>query len=126
MAAPATAPEIIQAYNTSGWSIFIQWTSPPGPVPGIIRGYRIFYKNLNVSLSPVEETSVDANTLSYEITSLEPNSEYRIRILAFTVADGPKSDSKSVYTDKKVLPRKCFRTHAAGQIELLDKIRFLR
>ena len=112
MAAPTTAPEIIQAYNTSGRSIFVAWTLPPGPVPGIIRGYRIFYKNLNLSLSPVEETSVDANTLSYEITSLEPNSEYKIKILAFTVADGPKSAPKSVYTDKKVLPRKSYRTHS--------------
>lgn len=57
---------------------------------------------------------MDANTLSYEITSLEPYSEYRIRILAFTVADGPKSASKSVYTDKNVLPRKCFRTHLSN------------
>ena len=110
MAAPTTPPEIIQAYNTSDRSIFVQWTPPPRPVPGIIRGYRIFYKNLNLSLGPVEETSVDANTLSYEITQLEPYSEYKIKILAFTVADGPKSDPKTVYTDKKVLPRKSFGT----------------
>lgn len=111
MAAPTTAPEIIQAYNTSDRSIFVQWTPPPRPVSGIIRGYRIFYKNLNLSLSPVEETSVDANTLSHEITRLEPNSEYRIKIVAFTVADGPKSAPKTVYTDKKVLPRKSFTPH---------------
>ena len=75
-----------------------------------------------MSLSPVEETSVDANTLSYEITSLEPYSEYRIRILAFTVADGPKSASQLVFTDNKVLPRKCFRTPIAEQLELLIRI----
>lgn len=122
MAAPTTAPEIIQAYNTSDRSIFVQWTLPPGRVPGIIRGYRIFYKNLNLSLSLVQETSVDADTLSYEITSLEPYSEYRIRILVFTVADGPKSSQKTLYTDKKVLPRKSFRIHITEQLKLLVKI----
>ena len=65
---------------------------------------------------------MDANTLSYEITSLEPYSEYRIKILAFTVADGPKSASTSVYTDRKVLPRKSFRTYIVEQLELLDRI----
>ena len=122
MAAPTTAPEIVQAYNISDRSIFVQWTPALGPVPGIIRGYRIFYQNLNLSLSPVEETSVVANTLSYEITSLEPYTEYLINILAFTVADGPISASKSIYTDKKVLPRKSFITHVVERPELLDRI----
>ena len=54
----------------------------------------------------VEETSVDANTLSYELTWLEDYSKYRIKILAFTVADGPKSQEVELYTDMKVLPRK--------------------
>ena len=110
LAAPTTAPEIVQAFNTSDRSIFVQWTPPLEPVPGIIRGYRIFHQNLNLSLSPIEETSVDANTLSYDITSLEPYTEYLINILAFTVADGPKSASKSIYTDKKVLPRKSYNS----------------
>ena len=65
---------------------------------------------------------MDANRLSYDITSLEPYSEYIINILAFTVADGPKSASKSVYTDKKVLPRKSLRTHVVERLELIDRI----
>ena len=65
---------------------------------------------------------MDANTLSYDITSLEPYTEYLINILAFTVADGPKSASKSIYTDKKVLPRKSFITHVVERPELLDRI----
>ncbi|KAL9958642.1 hypothetical protein ACROYT_G035690 [Oculina patagonica] len=101
---PVTAPVIVQAYNTSGRSIFVEWTPPLGPIPGILRGYRIIYYNLNITGSPMEELTVDANTLSYEIPWLETYSRYRIGIAAFTVADGPWNSSVMVYTDKKDLP----------------------
>ena len=77
-----------------------------GPIPGILRGYRIFYNNLNISGSPTYNETVDASTLSYEITLLEVYSRYEITVLAFTVADGPQSSPEIMYTANKVLPRK--------------------
>ncbi|KAJ7390085.1 hypothetical protein OS493_027115 [Desmophyllum pertusum] len=98
-----TAPQIVQVYNTSGRSIFVQWTPPPGPIPGILRGYKIRYQNMNIS-GPIQEYSVDVSTLSYEIKWLEAYTKYNITVLAFTVADGLESIPEMVYTARKTLP----------------------
>ena len=96
-------------YNTSARSIFVKWSPLPGPLYGVLRGYRIIYKNLNDSQSEDQSITVDADTLSSEIRELEIDSKYKIRVLAFTVADGNASLPVVVSTDSKILPRKLLR-----------------
>ena len=107
--APTTSPKITEYYNTSARSIFVKWSPLPRPLYGVLRGYRIIYKNLNDSQSEDQSITVDADTLSSEIRELEIDSKYKIRVLAFTVADGNASLPVVVSTDSKILPRKLLR-----------------
>ena len=107
--APDTAPTNVSGCSTCMFKLKLHWIPPKGPIPGIIRGYRIIYFPYNKTKeldSPPNVTTVDASVSSMELTDLTNATCYNISVLAFTIKDGPPSASVLIATDEKVIPRK--------------------
>ena len=67
-----------------------QWGLPPlGDRNGFIRGYKLFYSDTSGREVFVNITSNE--TLEYIIGGLQSGMPYTISVLAYTVADGPRS-----------------------------------
>ena len=72
-------------------SIFVQWTIQPcGKLTQLITGYL-------VDVSTKREFKVGPNITSKNITGLQPNTEYKIRVKA--VPYGLWSDNQTIKTD---------------------------
>lgn len=66
------------------------WGLPPfNDRNGVIRGYKLFYSEANGEEEFINITSNE--TLEYIIGGLKPGTAYTFSVLAYTVADGPKS-----------------------------------
>ena len=88
--APTGPPSLfhIQAINES--AIEAQWSLPRTTERnGIIRGYKLFVLT-NGRPDMVINITTNATNV-YIIGGLEPRRAYTVSILAYTVADGPKS-----------------------------------
>ena len=109
------------ASNASSTIIHVTWDLPEGRIPGIIRGYRIFYAkakdiinetiyttidNITITNYIVNEATLrndtiyDAGLFQYNITGLEVHTNYCLWITVFTIADSPNSEAVCVLTDK--------------------------
>ena len=110
VSAPLEAPVILEAYNTSAFSIYLRWTASDGDnIPGILRYYRISYQPVNTTLGPEKSVVVNKDRRSVVILGLMIWTNYTITVAAGTIKDGPRSNPVNVSTDDKVLPRTCNR-----------------
>ncbi len=121
--APPRPPANVTALepNTTSTSITLEWDPPKGPIPGILRGYRIFYARAPDVINTTTYTTVDNETIEYKIakdntlinvtindtglteyvvTGLEPYTWYFLWVTAFTTADSPNSHAVSWQTDE--------------------------
>lgn len=121
--APPRPPANVTALepNTTSTSITLKWDPPVGPIPGIISGYRIFYARAPDIINTTTYTTVDNETIIYQIakdmtlknttinntglteytvTGLEPYTWYFLWVTAFTITDSPNSHSVSWRTDE--------------------------
>ena len=102
--APKIAPSHVRAFNTSSTSIQLTWRPiPPDQVGGIIRGYKIFWKEVNYLGDVILENETRLDNASYEFldfTGLTKFQEYRFTILAFTKFNGVISPVISTMSDE--------------------------
>ncbi|XP_048584451.1 uncharacterized protein LOC5515158 isoform X2 [Nematostella vectensis] len=98
---PSLPPSNIRAHNTSSTSLQIEWDQVPlGHVHGILRGYRIFYRETTGSDVYLNFTT---DTRKLEIKGLRRWWWYDVRVLAFTnKGDGAVSENVTVRTDEDV------------------------
>ena len=101
---PKYAPSNVKAFNTSSTSIRLKWTPiPPANVGGIIRGYKIFWEEVNYLGTVIlqNETRLDNSSYKFlDFTGLTKFQEYRFSILAFTKFDGVISPVVSTMSDE--------------------------
>lgn len=92
------------AFNTSSTSIRLTWRPiPPEDVGGILRGYKIFWEEINYLGAVILQNQTQLNNASYEFLDfhgLTKFQEYRFSILAFTKFDGVVSPVVSTMTDE--------------------------
>uniref|UniRef100_A0A8C4WYI2 protein-tyrosine-phosphatase n=1 Tax=Eptatretus burgeri TaxID=7764 RepID=A0A8C4WYI2_EPTBU len=88
---PSSSPRNVQAQMLSASTMLVSWEEPLEP-NGQIRGYRVYYTaNRDTPVNTWDKHNVDDSLLT-TISKLIPQSEYLIRVLAFTsVGDGPLS-----------------------------------
>lgn len=102
--APKIPPGDVKAFNTSSTSIKLLWKQIPAEnVGGILRGYKIFWKEIsyNGSIILQNETRLDnVSITSLSFSGLTKYQEYRFSILAFTKFDGVVSLSVATLTDE--------------------------
>ena len=83
-----TTPRSLTIVSTTDTTVTLSWITP-GPANGIITHYKVDYRTSNGSYSSLEPFNTD---LIRTITGLISNTEYNIRVTAFTVVgDGPAS-----------------------------------
>ena len=109
------------ASNTSSTIIHVKWDLPEGRIPGIIRGYHIFYAKAEDIINETIYTTIDNITITnyianeatlrnntiydaelfqYNITGLQVHTNYCLWITVFTIADSPNSEAVCVLTDQ--------------------------
>ena len=89
-AAPTGPPRLFDLEVISSTSIEAMWDLPGiYDRNGIIRGYRLFVLRGGVEIRNINITGND--TLAYIVGGLQPATAYTFSVLAYTVADGPKS-----------------------------------
>lgn len=119
--APPRPPANLTASNTTSTTIALKWDPPEGPIPGILRGYRVFYARAPDIINTTVYTTVDNEAITYHIakdmtlrnvtiydvdlteytvTGLEPFTWYFLWVTAFTVADSPNSHAVSRATEE--------------------------
>ena len=72
-------PQLVDVAYTSPTSAMVSWF-PPADQSVLIRGYRVEYGKKVPEENQIE---TDARTLKVELTDLEPNMKYVIKVLAF-------------------------------------------
>ena len=88
--APSGPPSQFHIEAINETAIEAQWDLPGRyERNGIIRGYRLFVLTGDLVVKVINITN--NNTLVYIIGGLEPSTAYTVSMLAYTVADGPKS-----------------------------------
>ena len=81
----ASAPINVTASPLSGQvDIRVSWTAPTLPTGLPITGYSIQYKIRNTPDSTYETVTVGASVTLIDITDLESNTQYRIRVATIT------------------------------------------
>ncbi|XP_028396320.1 uncharacterized protein LOC114520285 [Dendronephthya gigantea] len=104
--APKVAPSNVKAFNTSSTSIRLTWRAiPPEQVGGILRGYKIFWDEVDYLGNVILQNETRLDSPSYEsldFTGLTKFQEYRFSILAFTKFDGVLSAVVSTMTDQDI------------------------
>ena len=101
LTAPSRYPEDINAFYKDTFTIEVTWGWVlPGFENGRITGYKI---TLNIKGNPTRTNELEENTTQHqaEIRNLKPNTNYCIRVLAYTAkGDGPTSKAHFVRTGK--------------------------
>ena len=97
---PSRPPMLIRLYNTSSTSIRISWQRlAPEYVHGILRGYRVLYRLVNVTENVFK--SLTTQELFVDLRGLLKYTNYGIRVLAFTtIGDGLTSAEHVCRTDQ--------------------------
>ena len=90
--------------NASAWSLLIKWDFDPNvrQVLGILRGFNVYYLNVNDSGALWEVKTVwDALTRQTTLNGLQEYRDYNITVTAFTsIGDGANSLFIVVRTDE--------------------------
>ncbi|XP_022784712.1 protein sidekick-1-like isoform X2 [Stylophora pistillata] len=99
---PSRSPQNLWANNISSTALRITWNPvPTGFVHGILRGYRILYKEKNKPSAPYTKITVSPGVRKREIHDLKKFTYYSIQVLAFTIkGDGIQSPTVDVSTDE--------------------------
>ena len=90
---PLKAPNNFTVIARNSTSITASWQLPPADSRnGIIRGFKLFYKKKDSSLSPTSLIIYNGTIRTKDVVGLDEYTEYEFQVLAFTsVGDGPKS-----------------------------------
>ena len=97
-----TAPRSLRAVDSNDSTVTISWI-PPDPPNGIIIGYQVQYRRNadsgdSYADNEVKITATDLTDLTYTVTGLITDTEYRFRVRAFTVVGrGDPSNSVDVF-----------------------------
>ena len=122
-AVPSEAPRDLTAIAVSSTSIVTAWQLPVvDSRNGIIRGFKLFYKQNGSIKSPTIFLFENPLILSKTVAGLDESTEYEFQVLAFTsVGDGPKGPivvAKTVF--KKTQAKKTHSTRHLAQSSCLD------
>ena len=96
---PARGPYFNEYRAIDYTTIWIRWERlSPKYVRGILRGYRIYYTSSYKYYygGSVSNITVGPDTLEMTITGLQPNTEYKVWVKAFT-SKGEGSDKNTAY-----------------------------
>ena len=100
-AAPDGPPTSFDLVVINGTAIEALWELPEYNVRnGIIRGYRLFVQSRGMDIRNI--TITNNQTLAYIVGGLERSTPYTFSVLAYTVADGPRSIHLTAVTLCKV------------------------
>ena len=94
-----TEPRLLTIVSITDTTITLSWKTPD-PANGIITHYQVDYKTSNGSYSSLEPFNTN---LICTITGLISNTEYNIRVTAFTVVGGGPSRYITTHTGKHKL-----------------------
>ena len=99
---PSRPPQNLWANNISSTALNITWNPvPTGFVHGILRGYRVLYKETNKPSAPYTKITVPSRVRNIVIKDLKKFTNYSIMVLAFTIkGDGAQSPTIKVSTDE--------------------------
>ena len=99
---PSQPPTFLSLYNTSSTSLRVTWLAiPVRYVHGVLLGYRVLYRSLNVTKEKYEFKEVEPASLEVVLTGLFKYMDYGIRVLGFTkVGLGTVSNEVIVKTDQ--------------------------
>ena len=100
LTAPSQPPSAIAVVAMNSTSIRVSW-APPLLMSrnGIIQGYKIIY-NIKDGISGVVRVIQGNTTHEQIISGLRKYTEYSVKLLAFTVGDGPLSSPYLVTTEQ--------------------------
>ncbi|KAL9950402.1 hypothetical protein ACROYT_G042890 [Oculina patagonica] len=97
---PSEGPTNFTGHNTSSTSLVIKWDQIPQEfIPGILLGYKIFYRRASEPSIPYETLTLPPKTLSKELTGLWTYTEYCVRVAGFTrKGDGNLTECLNIVT----------------------------
>ena len=97
---PSQAPVMFTVIGTNSTIIKASWQISAGDSErGIIKGFKLLYKEKDVVGLPTTLTINGSEIRTYYATGLDMNTEYEFQLLAFSRAgDGPKSTVKVTRT----------------------------
>ena len=104
--APTGAPRKFRVAAINRTAIEVRWRLPHfDSRGGIILGYRLFFQPAEGGGEEIMINIMNNASDTYIISNLEPDTVYRISILAYTsVGDGPRSSTLTTAT----LSKKCY------------------
>ena len=91
-AVPAAAPRFNTVVALDNQRVFVSWFTLPQDDVGalFLGGYRVYYLDYNIYQT--RNVTVRPDQLQVELTELDPDTQYRISIAAFTtMGEGPRS-----------------------------------
>ena len=92
--------------NVTDTTMRLSWTPPQVP-NGIITHYQVQYRRSDSSSSTFTSLNLTSTDLAYTVTELTSDTEYVVRVRAFTVVGhGPSSNEVTYYTSKLQLVSK--------------------
>ena len=113
-AAPSSAPRNFRGSSTSSTSIKVTWESPSSEDHnGVLNAFSVYYRAVGGGFTDksMKQKLVAASVTVANLTGLEPNVEYDIKVSASTaVGEGPLSAGLSL------------RTAESGKKVTVDKI----
>lgn len=93
---------VLRTINTT--SIKVNWKHPQTKIrKGLVEGYRIYVHKVNDGTNSTTESNVyyvlDENSVEYNITDLEPSTNYSVQVAAVTrKTDGARTNEKTIRT----------------------------
>jgi hypothetical protein len=99
---PSQHPTLMSFHNTSSTSLQVTWVDiPPQYVHGILLGYRVLYRPLNVTEDTYSVVQVGPSSLHTILENLYKYMDYGIRVMGFTrTGHGTVNDEVIVRTDQ--------------------------
>lgn len=99
---PSQPPTLMAFHNSSSSSLRVTWLHiPPQYAHGVLLGYRVLYRSLNVTEDMYSVAEVGPTTLEVELENLYEYMEYGVRLMGFTKKGlGTVSDEEIVRTDQ--------------------------
>ncbi|CAH2003521.1 unnamed protein product [Acanthoscelides obtectus] len=92
-------PTNLTVVDFTSTSIYLQWHNPVRR-NGVIEGYRVYFTKKNMTDVVPESVPFAEPVVKYNLTKLEPMTEYKIAVKAFTHRhEGPLSQPITAYTD---------------------------
>jgi len=99
--APTKSPDIVQAFSTGPYKIFIEWSPIPLPfVHGDPLGFRVKISKVGEDDPFINTTGMDVKY--FDVENLQPLTNYSLQVLEFNKnGDGPLSSPVYVQTMPK-------------------------